>query len=372
MKSWDIFCHVVDNYGDIGVTWRLARQLSQEFNFPVRLFVDDLAAFKYICPEVNPDAEYQQLFGVEIVHWDESLVIDPSDIVVEAFACELPDSLKRAMSERVPASLWLNLEYLSAESWVEGCHRLPSPQMIGPDKYFFFPGFTAQTGGLLREADLLSRRDAFDQHQQTAFLKKLGVERDEDSTLISLFTYENVAIDSWLDALSKDTARSQLLVPAGRVESGVVAWLGVYRLETGEVYERGSVTVQSIPFVTQVEYDQLLWSCDINFVRGEDSFVRAQWAGKPFIWHIYQQEELVHIEKLEAFLGHYLADTNVVSSKAIRDLWLAWNKGESLSESWKYWNLNRLAIAGHSEDWCRQLSKQKSLAESLAEFAENW
>ncbi|WP_187492385.1 elongation factor P maturation arginine rhamnosyltransferase EarP, partial [Pantoea agglomerans] len=23
--TWDIFCTVVDNYGDIGVTWRLAR-----------------------------------------------------------------------------------------------------------------------------------------------------------------------------------------------------------------------------------------------------------------------------------------------------------------------------------------------------------
>ena len=25
--TWDIFCSVVDNFGDIGVTWRLARQL---------------------------------------------------------------------------------------------------------------------------------------------------------------------------------------------------------------------------------------------------------------------------------------------------------------------------------------------------------
>ena len=372
MKSWDIFCHVIDNYGDIGVTWRLARQLSQEFNFPVRLFVDDLAAFQHICPEVDQSANEQSVYGVLIIHWRSELAITPSDIVIEAFACELPESLKIAMSERAPASLWINLEYLSAESWVEGCHRLPSPQMIGPDKYFFFPGFTAQTGGLLRESDLISRRNAFDKQQQAAFLKILGVVRDENSTLISLFTYENAAIDSWLGTLSSAPDSSHLLVPRGRIESGVAAWLGVNGLATGEVYKRGSLTVQSIPFVTQIEYDQLLWSCDINFVRGEDSFVRAQWAGKPFLWHIYQQEELAHIEKLEAFLGRYLADTDAVTANAIRDLWLAWNLEESLGESWNCWKLNRLAIAGHSEDWCRRLSKQKSLAESLAEFAENW
>ncbi|MEY3038484.1 MAG: hypothetical protein RL143_1051 [Pseudomonadota bacterium] len=372
MKSWDIFCHVVDNYGDIGVTWRLARQLSQEFDYPVRLFVDDLASFQHICPEVDQSANEQSVFGVVIIHWRSDLAITPSDIVIEAFACELPESLKRAMSERTPSSLWINLEYLSAEPWVEGCHRLPSPQMVGPDKYFFFPGFTEQTGGLLREADLITRREAFDKQQQTEFLKKLGVSRNADSTLISLFTYENAAIDSWLDSLSRAPDSTHLLVPRGRVESGVAAWLGVNRLETAEVYQRGSLVVQSIPFVTQIEYDQLLWSCDINFVRGEDSFVRAQWAGKPFIWHIYQQEELAHIDKLEAFLSHFLADADPVTANAIRDLWMAWNLEESLCESWNFWKLNSLAITELSATWCRQLSKQKSLAESLAEFAENW
>ena len=43
--SWDIFCTVVDNYGDIGVCWRLARQLAAEHGFAVRLWVDDLASF---------------------------------------------------------------------------------------------------------------------------------------------------------------------------------------------------------------------------------------------------------------------------------------------------------------------------------------
>ncbi|MBY0444112.1 MAG: elongation factor P maturation arginine rhamnosyltransferase EarP, partial [Burkholderiales bacterium] len=37
---WDIFCRVIDNYGDIGVCWRLARQLSFEHGFAVRLMVD--------------------------------------------------------------------------------------------------------------------------------------------------------------------------------------------------------------------------------------------------------------------------------------------------------------------------------------------
>lgn len=139
MARWDIFCSVVDNYGDIGVTWRLARQLAAEQGHAVRLWVDDLAAFVRLCPEVSVDAECQHLLGVEVRRWAEPFpVVEPAQVVIEAFACQLPPAYVAAMAASGTRRLWLNLEYLSAEDWVAGCHGLPSPQLGGLQKFFFF------------------------------------------------------------------------------------------------------------------------------------------------------------------------------------------------------------------------------------------
>ncbi|MDX1269967.1 MAG: elongation factor P maturation arginine rhamnosyltransferase EarP, partial [Oceanisphaera sp.] len=124
--TWDIFCSVVDNYGDIGVTWRLARQLVAEHDAAVRLWVDDLLAFAHLCPEADVRAAQQCRQGVDICHWPAPwLPVEAADVVIEAFACELPTAYVAAMAQRARPSLWLNLEYLSAEDWVGGCHGLP-------------------------------------------------------------------------------------------------------------------------------------------------------------------------------------------------------------------------------------------------------
>ena len=161
--SCDIFCSVVDNYGDIGVCWRLARQLSNEQDLSVRLWVDDLASLHKLCTEVDPAQPVQQRCGVEIRHWGIPFAeVIPAQLVIESFACELPERYVLAMAAQEHKPVWLNLEYLSAEDWVAGCHGLPSPHPRLPlIKYFFFPGFTRETGGLLLERDLLARRDAF-------------------------------------------------------------------------------------------------------------------------------------------------------------------------------------------------------------------
>ena len=49
MRSWDIFCKVIDNYGDMGVCWRLAADLASRAH-RVRLWVDDLAALSWMAP----------------------------------------------------------------------------------------------------------------------------------------------------------------------------------------------------------------------------------------------------------------------------------------------------------------------------------
>ena len=372
MKSWDIFCTAIDNFGDVGVSWRLARQLAHEFALDVRLFVDDPQVLELLCPEVSPSLPIQWVSGVQVIRWGAGLEVAPAAVVIETFGCRLPDTLISAMAARDPASLWINLEYLSAESWVEDCHCLPSPQVTGPQKYFYFPGFTERTGGLLREKDLLLKRQQFTQADKRHFLRKLGVDPSPGSVLVSVFTYENESIASWLEILCRDESRFHLLVPTGRISKNIQRWLGVEALAQGEIHSCGQLTIQAIPFVRQEDYDLLLWSCDLNLVRGEDSFVRAQWACKPFLWHIYPQEGNAHLEKLAAFLRYYLDGMGVEAAAATQRFWGDWNRQKPLQESWAVWQKHWPDLERNAERWCSQLARQPGLAESLARLAQSW
>ncbi|MDO7895491.1 elongation factor P maturation arginine rhamnosyltransferase EarP [Pseudomonas citrulli] len=372
---WDIFCTVVDNFGDIGVTWRLARQLVAEHRCAVRLWVDDLRAFERLCPEIDVTLAAQWQQGVEVRHWPSQWrPTDAADVVIAAFACQLPSAYMDAMAERPRAPLWMNLDYLSAEDWVTGCHGLPSVKYKQVQKYFFFPGFREGTGGLLREAGLLERRRKFQQdaEAQAVFLQGLGVDRVPGASLISLFAYENAGLASWFEAMATGCEAFHVLVPEGRVLGDVERWLGIEGLTVGAVHRRGALTVQVLPFVRQDQYDLLLWCCDFNAVRGEDSFVRAQWAGRPMLWHIYQQEEDVHLEKLEAFLRLYSEGLSAPAEQAISGLWRAWNAGQDMAEHWKSTREHQQELAQHAQAWCLEQASRPDLAAALVKFYGNW
>ncbi|HEX5362933.1 MAG TPA: elongation factor P maturation arginine rhamnosyltransferase EarP [Gallionella sp.] len=334
--SCDIFCNVIDNYGDIGVCWRLARQLANEYDLPVRLWVDDLASFAKLCPEADAALDSQQCRGVAVRRWCVPFpAVRPAGLVIEAFGCKLPQVYVEEMAAQEQKPVWINLEYLSAEDWVHGCHKLPSPHPGLPlTKYFFFPGFTRQTGGLLLEHDLLERRDAFenDVAQQHAFWQSIGMDMpDADMLKVSLFGYENDALDRLFDSWVAGAQRVLCLVPEGRILPQVGQFFADVAPRAGSHYECGNLHVRVLPFVEQERYDELLWACDVNFVRGEDSCVRAQWAGKPFVWQIYPQHDAVHWDKLQAFLNLYSAPLGAAASQALQDLWRAWN-GEAGAE----------------------------------------
>ncbi|WP_106804742.1 elongation factor P maturation arginine rhamnosyltransferase EarP [Pseudomonas sp. S5D5] len=376
MKArWDIFCSVVDNYGDIGVTWRLARQLVVEHACNVRLWVDDLRAFERMCPEIDVHLDEQWQEGVEVRFWPtEWRDTASADVVIAAFACQLPPEYMEAMAASARAPLWMNLDYLSAEEWVVGCHRLPSVKFKGVQKYFFFPGFRPGTGGLLREAGLLEQRQAFQQDAaaQRQFLQALGVFATEGARLISLFAYENAGLGRWLDVLSSDERPTHLLVPEGRILGDVQRWLGVEGLVAGDVHQRDALTVQVLPFVRQEQYDRLLWCCDFNAVRGEDSFVRAQWAGRPLLWHIYRQDEDIHLDKLDAFLALYAAALSPAASAALIALWQAWNTDGDMAQAWKMLLEHWPEVNQHAQTWCLEQGLQADLATALVQFYESW
>lgn len=371
---WDIFCRVVDNYGDIGVTWRLARQLVAEQGAAVRLWVDDMMALARICPQADSELASQCLHGVEVRSWAQPWqAVEPANAVIEAFACELPADYVSTMLASPARILWLNLEYLSAEDWVEGCHGLPSLQGNGLQKFFFFPGFTAGTGGLLREQDLLVRRDAVQQDPvaRERFLKSMDVHIAPGSRLISLFAYENAALADWLDCLTSHVTPTHLLVPEGRIMGDLQRWLG-QPSEIGSPVHRGSLTIQVLPFMQQEQYDALLWCCDLNLIRGEDSFVRAQWAARPLVWHIYPQEEGAHWDKLEAFMALYCHGLSAAAAAAVQGVWRAWNAGAPLAQPWSEWLRCEDELAAHARAWAKRQAVPADLAAALVQFYRNW
>jgi uncharacterized repeat protein (TIGR03837 family) len=378
--SWDIFCTVVDNFGDVGVTFRLARQLVAEHEMEVRLWVDDLSAFARLCPGADAHALQQWHDGVNVCFWAKDWQpAEPADVVIEAFACHLPAAYIDAMKARNPRPLWLNLEYLSAEEWVTGCHGLPSLQSSGIQKFFFFPGFRTSTGGLLRETGLIERRHAFEQNPavKQAFLADLGIYPQAGAgqvpaRLISLFAYEHAGLGSWLECLASDSQPAHLLVPEGRIIGDVERWLGVEGLRAGAVHVRDSLTIQVLPFVGQEDYDRLLWCCEFNVVRGEDSFVRAQWAGRPLIWHIYEQDDDAHWAKLDAFLELYLAGLSTEAGQALTEVWRHWNAGQAMTQSWNALEKHRRELAAHAERWCLEQALQDDLTTALVTFYRNW
>jgi uncharacterized repeat protein (TIGR03837 family) len=386
LSRCDIFCNVIDNYGDIGVCWRLARQLAHEHGLSVRLWVDDLDSFARLCPEADAGLAVQRCRGVEVRLWSKPFPdTQPAELVIEAFACKLPEGYIEAMAAQVQRPVWINLEYLSAEDWVESHHRLPSPHPRLPlTKYFFFPGFTTKTGGLLLERDLLARRDVFlgDAEQQRLFWRGIGIDPPPAGTLkISLFAYENDALQGLFDAWAAGAQPVLCLVPEGRILPQVRRnFEGVGRDSSRRdtyvgmnpdlrSYARGNLRVQVLPFVEQERYDELLWACDINFVRGEDSCVRAQWAAKPFVWHIYPQHDGVHMQKLRAFIGKYGAGLPADAARAQRGLWEAWNgEAASLPVVWNDFLAHQSMLREYSGHWARQLAGN-NLALNLLDFS---
>jgi uncharacterized repeat protein (TIGR03837 family) len=352
--SCDIFCRVVDNFGDVGVTWRLAHQLANEFNVATRLFVDDLATLAKLVPELDSLQRAQTLSLVDVHQWpDEAATFVPAACVIEAFQCTLPTGYVNAMALQSIAPVWLNLDYLSAEPWVAEHHLLPSPHpQLALTKYFFFPGFEAGTGGLLREQDLFLRRDSGRQSRNTAELR------------VIIFAYSNRAMSELVAAMQSSASPTILTLPEGK--------LADQYLQSNADKKTGALEINIQPFVPQAEFDELLWSNDICIVRGEDSFVRAQWAAKPFVWHIYPQSDGAHWNKLTAFLDRYCIGLEVDVEAAVRELWRAWNAedGPAITAAWQGFTAHQVALESHARYWADKLAKQADLATNLVTFFE--
>ena len=342
---WDLFCRVIDNHGDLGVCWRLAADLGSRGE-QVRLWVDVPDALAWMAPRGAP--------GVRVIHWAEPVpAAEPGDVVIEAFGCDPPAAFVARMAAQAKAPVWINLEYLSAEPYARRCHGLPSPQQSGPGagltKWFYYPGFSPDSGGLLRESDALASADS-------TWLAGQGVSVRDGERRVSLFAYANAPLRELLDRL--DTQPTLVLLAAGVAQAPALALFDAQ-------HRRGRfLRAHPLPWFDQAGYDHLLRACDINFARGEDSIVRAMWAGAPFAWQIYAQADGAHAAKLEAVLDRLLPLGLPAVAAEVRALWRAWNGLGA-------WPANLPTARGWRalcEAWRQHLAAQSDLTSRLLGF----
>ncbi len=352
---WDIFCQIVDNYGDAGVCWRLARSLSSLHGQEVRIFCDDLATLNLLASGVDESIKQK----IDLLPWEESFSnarhpVKTPDVVIEAFGCELPERYLAGLFIAPVKPIIINLEYLSAEPWITEFHAKASPQSHGISKYFFFPGFQPEVGGLL--LDPIPLEGTLTAQQIPPDLQELWSMLQPGAKRISIFCYPGAPLRKWLEDLAALGEDIDVLLTHGHAEL-----LNLYSEK--QIALPKNLQLLSMPFVSQDEYDWVLSQCDFNIVRGEDSFVRAQLAGKPFIWHIYPQADRAHEVKLAAFLDLYLEE-------ATQDLRLAtiaamtWAMPSEWLKSLDSWTT-------HSKAWRGQLlEKQRDggLAARLLRF----
>jgi uncharacterized repeat protein (TIGR03837 family) len=380
-NRWDIFCKIVDNYGDIGVCWRLSQQLVKEHHLQVRLFIDDLNAAKKIIINLDNALQQQSISGVEICTWP-TLELEPATVVIEAFSCTLPDTYIQQMIRY--RSIWINLEYLSAEPWVSDYHAKPSPHpTLAITRHFFFPGFKNDTGGLIRENNLIAERNALlsSRANKTEFGRKIGItdekyftanDLSDDAVKISLFCYPQANISRLLSDLMGAKQPVNIFFPFNGTEEILNGIFTDFNIVNEKILRKANITIHLLPFLSQSDYDHLLWVCDLNFVRGEDSWIRAIWASKPFIWQPYIQTEHTHIKKLRAFLEVYSNGASNEIKSLLFDAHHSWSNEET-SEAMPFQNLikNLPKLLAHAKQQANLLASQPDLATQLVFFSKN-
>lgn len=375
-----LFVRVIDNYGDMGVAWRLACNLRRQSAAHISLWSDDTALLHLLAPGY-PDAE-----GITVYPWQDEAATErqlaalpPPALVVETFGCELPEAVRARIRRDRP--LWLNWEYLSAEDWAADLHALPSLQADGSAKYFWFMGFDEHSGGLLREPAYLSGQTTFacDPVARQRFRRQYGLPETAHGADWLLFGYAGAVWAKWLHMWRAAGVPMTLWLAGGQIidslrHSGLI---GADELAApGSRTDWHNLRLCRLPFVPQTQFDRLLWLADGAIVRGEDSFVRAQWAGLPFFWHIYPQEAQAHLAKLHAFWQRAAADWPPSIQQAHHALSQELNGAAALEAPARLaaWQTLQTHFAGwrrHSDAWSQRLHAQSDTVERLALFMQN-
>ena len=309
LKTLDIFCEIIDNYGDIGVVYRTAKELQKIFpKSKIRAFLNRLDEFKKINSQVL-DLPSQNIDGIEYITFDylrdNANELLTAQVIIEAFGCQIPKEYMEIAYDN--SELLINLEYLSAEDWIEDFHLQSSPLGRGKlKKVFFMPGFTEKSGGVIADSNYLERIQRVLENKEFYEKKYLSDIEDRENKIVgTLFSYEKnfTPLLEDLKKLDKDVV---ILAMGEKTQDSLRKILKNFSIEDfRNSLKYGKIEIRFLNFLNQEEYEELINIVDFNFVRGEDSFIRAVLTGKPYMWHIYCQEEYAHMDKIEGFLDKY-------------------------------------------------------------------
>ena len=343
IKNIDIFCEVIDNYGDVGVAYRLARELYKKWNKKIRFVVNQLEEINLIRKDKD---------DIEIILFEDvDKILEPADLIIETFGCNIPKSyMDKALKN---SNLIINLEYFSAEDWVDDFHLQESFLGRNLKKYFFIPGLSKKSGGIILDEDFLLRKKIVNQNREK-YLEKFNIENKYD-LIGSVFSYEK-DFTNLIKSLEKLNKKILLLILSEKTQKNFIKYF-----DNNNYY--GKIDFVKLPFFTYDKYEELLSLCDFNLVRGEDSFVRALLLGKPFLWHIYPQSEGTHLIKLESFLNKYCPN-----DKELKKSFIDYNKEQ---DDFSYFFENFDAIQKHNQAYADYLIKNCNLINKLISFIEN-
>ena len=343
IDSIDIFCQVIDNYGDVGVAYRLAREFKRVYpNKKLRFVINQIEELNLIRKSENIEV---------ILYKDISKIENSADLIIESFGCEIPKEYMDKALKNV--KLIINLEYFSAEKWVDDFHLQESFLGGNLKKYFFIPGLSEKSGGILLDNEFLERKKKVEANKEY-YLEKFEIKEKYD-LIGSIFSYEK-NFDSLIEELKKLDKKIILLILSEKTQKNFIKYF-----DNGNNYDK--IKFVKLPFFTYDKYEELLALCDFNLVRGEDSFVRALLLGKPFLWHIYPQGENTHIKKLESFLEKYCSN-----NKELKQTFINYNINKN---DFSYFFKNFKEIEKYNKNYANYLIKNCNLMEKLINFIEN-
>lgn len=340
VTSIDIFCRVIDNFGDIGVCYRLYKELSDLFpQRKLRLILDRTEEFFALCPDTSKIlySSYSDILR-------QGQEVETAEVIIEAFACDIPENyLQKAYQT---SKLIINLEYFSAEDWTEEFHLQESVLGRGTcRKFFFMPGISKKTGGILTK-----------RYFPDLSLEAFGIRREDYELVGSIFSYEK-DFTSLLESLQKTGKKICLCILGEKSQESL-------RKSLGNFTRYDKIKLKFLPFYSQENYEALIQKCDFNFVRGEDSFARALLTGKPFLWHIYPQKNGLHFQKLQSFLEKYCPD-----NPALQNSFYSYNREET---DYSYFWEHLADIQKHNEEFRDYIRKHCNLGIKLKQFIENF
>ena len=342
ISTIDIFCEVIDNYGDVGVAYRLAREFKRIYSNKQLRFI------------INKTEELDLIKKAEditiIAYKNIDKIETPADLIIETFACNIPETyMNKALKT---SKLIINLEYFSSENWVDDFHLQESFLGGNLKKYFFIPGLSEKSGGIILDKEFLDRKNKVQENKEY-YLKQFNINENYD-LIISVFSYEK-NFDNFLETLQKLDKKVLLLLLSEKTQKNFIKYF-----DNNDYYDK--IKAVKLPFFTYDKYEELLALCDINLVRGEDSFVRALLLAKPFLWHIYPQDENTHIIKLESFLEKYCPN-----NKELKETFINYNINK---DDFSYFFENLDEIKKYNEKYTDYLIENCNLMNKLINFIE--